>query len=70
MCVSITEGQRKQFDLEPGYAVSLGTECKKLERGVSVGASRGIGFRQEQWPTGQMVLKSGNIGHLRVVSRT
>ena len=30
-------------------------------------ASHGIGYRQEQRPTGRSVLKSGNTGHLHVV---
>ena len=29
-----------------------------------MGASHGIGYRQEQRPTGRTVLKSGNTGHL------
>ena len=58
-----TEGQRKRLDLQTSYAVSLATErLQKLERGGSVGASHGIGYRQEQQPTGEMVLESGNTG--------
>ena len=48
------------------YLWLLSVRSKK--EGLSVGASHGTGYGQEQWPTGQTVQESGNIGHLHVVS--
>ena len=45
---ALTEGHRKQFDLEPSYAISLAIEHLKLKEGVSVGASNGTDYRQKQ----------------------
>ena len=36
---------------------------------VSMGASHGTGYRQDQCPSGRTVQKSGNIGHLHAQCR-
>ena len=36
VCPSVTEGHRKQFDIEQSYAISLATEHLKLKESLSV----------------------------------